>query len=219
MSKVSTFGMDKNVKKATGNDTSKRFLTFENASDNRSQLIPDGKLANMVFNAVYPDSSYLKAAIVSTFVGMPDDMVSSIVENVHGTLDVFDYVREANTDGAKLLDVNRKPYSYNDAFSVRTIGEWYATNAKGGQTLRGYRVEVTDGKEVYDLDIATNRQGHVAAKTYGIGALFKLVQKAIAAYAAKEAMDMRKECNAFIDVEYELVKLASGTAVDHTAKK
>ncbi len=213
--KTSQYQMNRVVISPTAPDKVETLISFSEDSDTRYPLASATGLVGIIGAALHPAYVDFIDAINDAFGegNIPED-VSDVA---HDNLTPEDVVRFLDTSDMTLHDVTRDPYT-GDGFDVLQTGEWWKTDKRGNVKCRGKRFIITleDGTEE-TWDLATDTRGKLQLKHYGIGAMFKLIQKPLAQYAAMEARDIRATNNRFCRVKYQLVKLCEGEAVITTA--
>lgn len=233
------FRLDRETKNAKA-DATKTLASFMHDSNTRYAFTDteDG-IADTIRKAMEVSGKYGCLRVSAEFVKLPfaKHFGTELFQFVAKHMDVYDVLRkyddpDANTKEVKnghVYTTSAKAYA-EDArvFHVQRIAEHWKTQKNGTCKLRGirFRVWYTDPKaeepeaetDLHTLDFAVDTRGRIAAKQYGIGAMFTLAKPEIDAYATALANDARVRTHMYTRVNIVLNRIASGNSVQRTDK-
>ena len=206
--KTSNFAFERTVSGPTVHDKTERVATVTAASDERVSFTVGESLNNLFSYALNPDTALFEG-VVSMFFN--DAIAPEVISNAAKNLTSENVLRFVDDDAIEVHPVTRSPFTV-DGWEIEEVAELWKTAKNGKPYVKGKRFVLTieDNEETWDL--TTDRSGHVQPKTYGIGALYKMLQKPLSNYALKEAEGIRTDTGAFCRVSYNLRKLAEGEA-------
>jgi len=148
-----------------------------------------------------------------------DSMLDKVVSNVEWYHVIREFTNTANTNYVEYGKETLKKRTYTDGKNtVRVLGEYRGETGK--KLVKGIRVVFESNDFEHDVNVATDSQGHIKLREYGLSSAYStLFASVFASYALKLANDYRcKYGKRGVTCKLQLHPLAHGLANTGTPK-